>query len=741
MKTFYKIFILGVCLILILTAIFSATFLIITKGCAIDDKKLTNTQRAAIVCDLSGKEITQISTEKATTSVDISNLPNHVKYAFISIEDKNFYKHKGLDYLRMGKAFIKNLKSRSFKEGASTISQQLIKNTHLTNEKTITRKLKEIRLTKKLERKYTKEQILQAYLNSIYFGYNCFGIESASHFYFNKKAQNLTVAESALLAALIKAPNNYSPFTNPEKSLKRRNLVISKMQEYGYIDDNLAKSASTTPLPKKDNLSQNSQIYIKGIYKELESVLNFSPYFLTNGCKIYTYINENEQNYIENLNTTADRSGKIIIIIDNKTHGISAFFSTEGNQPRQPGSLIKPLAVYAPAFEENLIVPCSPILDEKVDFNGYKPSNFDGKYCGYVSIRDAISKSLNIPAVKILNSVGTEKSAEYLKKLNLEIKENDKHLALALGGISSGFTFDKLVGAYTVFANDGNYIQPRFIEKIVDSSGKILYKNNSISKKVFSSSTVSFINDALYNTSKNGTAKKLSNLTFEVCAKTGTNGTKKGNTDAYTVTYTPDKTVGVWMGNYNNTTTDLNGGGLPCHYAYLINKQIYKNKSISKFKTSNDIISVNLDKDEYLKNHKLVLADEFSPKENIITEIFKKNYLPTEKSNKFSKPEIPTPTIYYKNNAIFIELCHAEYYYYLIKRENNGKIITIYDDKSINTFKDTNIRKNQKYTYTITPYVKDNHGNMILGKSITLPSVYTKQDYNYDKALSEILNE
>ena len=738
MKVLRKVFLIGICSVLILSAIATAVFLVMTKDSALNRDKLILSENNIMLYDVDNHEIAEISARKANKNVSINEIPQHLIQAFTSIEDKNFYKHHGLDIPRMGKAFINNLKSRSYKEGASTISQQLIKNTHLTNEKTISRKLKEIKLTVQLERKYTKNEIMEMYLNTIYFGHNCFGIANATDFYFDKEPKDLTVAESALLAALIKAPNSYSPFNNPDKSLKRRNLVLSKMHEYGHLTKDLAESEKQTPLPVRQNNSLKLQTYIQSVYEELENALGVSPYSILGGCKIFTYMNPSLQKYAEELNTTADRSGKSILILDNKTHGVQAFFSTEGNSTRQPGSVIKPLAVYAPAFEENLLVPCTPILDEPGNFGGYTPANYNDRYNGYVSAREALSQSLNIPAVKILNDLGVEKSEKYLKDMHLPLNDSDKHLALALGGISEGYTLSQLAGAYSVFANEGYFSSPRFIRKIENSEGETLYQPDTFTNKVFSRATTGMINDILYQTAKSGTAKKLANLPFPVCAKTGTCGTEKGNTDAYTISYTPEHTVAVWMGNYDNAVTDITGGGLPCHYAYLLNQKLYQTSTPSVFKLPLDLIRIQLDKTEYEQNHKIVLSDPNAPTEFIIDDLFKSDKLPQEVSYRFRTPQIQSPAIYYANNSIKIELCHTEYYLYLIKRENRGRTETVYNGKIIEQFTDTNIVKNQKYTYSVTPYVVNAEGNLIYGKTITLPTVYTKNKQNYDKILDDI---
>lgn len=729
MRIFTKIVaILFIFLLIVLAA--SATFYFVaTAGATLDPTKLEQAESNIAVYDNFDQKFSEVSPENAKKSARIADIPASVKNAFIAAEDKNFYSHHGLDYKGMLRAAVKNLKAHSFKQGASTISQQLIKNTQLTSEKTIVRKLKEIKLTKKLEKKYTKDEILEMYLNTIYFGHACYGIAGASEFYFGKEVSSLTAAEGAMLAGVIRSPNNYSPFINAEKCKNARNAVLRRMLSLGFLNEAEYDAAKEDPLPDKKGNLISAENYLSAVYEEMENLPFYSPYKLRDGCKIYTYMEPSLQNYIENLTTDADRSGKSIVICNNQTHGISALYTTEGNIRRQPGSLLKPLAVYGPAIEENLISPCTPILDEKTNFGGYSPSNYKEIYSGYVSARTALAQSLNVPAVKILNELGIEKSEHYLNRAGLKLNESDKNLSLALGGTTDGYTLREMAAAYSVFANEGYYFYPKLIRKIESIDGDVLYERNADKIKVFSPDSTYLINDMLRSAAKEGTAKKLASLPFPVCAKTGTCGTEQGNTDAWTVSYTADHVVGVWMGNADNSLTDITGGGLPCHYALLISRYLYKDRQPDNFAPCDSITECRLDKLSYERDHQILLAPPTQPDIYTMNEIFRSTNVPQTVSQKFSFPT-DTAQVEYKNNRIYITLCQTEYYNYIIKRERNGEISTIYEGPVETTFTDDDIAKNVKYAYTVIPYVIDNSGNKILGKEIVLPIVYTKNNKN-----------
>lgn len=722
MKILLKSLIAFLCLLLILFTVFAVYAFVVTRDAKLDVAKFEQASKYISIYDGDDKKLSELSLYGANKSVHADELPDHVKNAFIAAEDKNFYRHHGLDYKGIARAIVKNIQARSFRQGASTISQQLVKNTQLSSEKTLARKLKEIKLTKQLERRFSKNKILESYLNTIYFGHGCYGIAGAANYYFGKEPADLSAAEGATLAAVIRSPNNYSPFVAPEKCKKVRDGILKQMLSLGYLTQSEYDEAVQQPLPLRSENSIGSQCYLAAVYDELESLPIFAPYELRNGWNIYTYMDSALQKYTEELHTDADRSGKAIAICDNKTGGIRVWYSTEGNLRRQPGSAIKPLAVYAPAAEENLISPCTPILDEKTGFNGYTPSNYKDHYRGWVSVRQALADSLNIPAVKILDMLGTDVSAAYLQKLGLSLPEEDKTLALALGGISHGYTPTEMAGAYAALADGGVYTQPAFIRKILSADGKTVYERSPQKRRVFSESTAALISDMLRTAAKTGTAKKLATLPFEICAKTGTSGTEKGNTDAWTVSYTTAHTVSVWMGNADNSLTDITGGGLPCHYALLLNKKLYAKSTPENF-SRDGLTECRIDKIAYERDHEVLRASDAQPDKYTFTELFRSDRLPEQTSSTFETPRAQAE-ISYSNGTVTILLSDTEYYSFRIRRTGGGKTVTVADGPCAGGVTDSGLRADTVYTYTVIPYFRDAGGNIHEGEPIVLPSVY-----------------
>lgn len=723
LKKILKIFIL---LVLLVSSFLVGYYFLVTKGIALSPEKLTINENTAQIYDNDDKKVANASTLVAQEITPIANIPNHTKQAFIDTEDRRFFEHNGFNAKRMVKALFNNLTSGSFKEGASTISQQLIKNTHLSHQKTIKRKLQEVKLTYQLEKNYSKEDILEKYLNTIYFGHSCFGITSAAKFYFDKSPSELTVSESAILAGLVKSPNNYSPFKHPEKCERRRNIVLNGMKEMRHLSDNEVKKAKSEPLPTAPSQDKGNKHYISAVFDELESISEDFNFSVGGKISIYTYLNEDLQDFLEKQSNNVD-CDCVISILDNVTHGISAYYKTAKINARSPASLIKPLAVYAPAIEENLVCPATPLLDEKVNFSGYEPKNFDGKYYGYISARQALSKSLNIPAVKLLNTLGVQKSAQYLEKLSLSITNEDKNLALALGGMQNGFTLNQLVGAYSTFACNGEYAPSSFIKSIL-IDGEVVYSRTITKKKVFSDSTSYLITDMLRTAAKDGTAKKLRALPFDIAAKTGTNGVDGKNLDAYALSYTTANTVGVWLGNASNSPIEYTGGGKPCDILYKINERLneidYFKENITLFPQPDTVKKVNLDRIEYENSKRLLLADNLAPPEFVFQELFQEELVPTNKATHFSNPTLPTPQIQLKNDVVsivfdkntpnFYKIAVKKYY---VSHNTYVTHSTLYKGGVIGHLTDK-LEDNKVYVYSITPYYKD-----IAGKTIYLPSI------------------
>ncbi len=599
----------------------------------------------------------------------LSDLPEHTKEAFLSIEDKNFYKHKGLNYKRIAVAMAKNLGTLSFREGASTISQQLIKNTHLSGEKTVERKLKEMVLTKKLEKAFSKDEILESYLNIIFFGNNCYGLESASEYYFNKEAKDLTLAESCTLAGMIKSPSKYSPITHYSNCLKRRNLVLNEMQKDGYISVEERFQAENSPITldvtqRKSNLNT----YAHASLDEAAKILNLPVKQIINGgYKIHTYLNLDKQASLEYSLASFEGCDNCGIVIDAKTHGVSAYF---GNSifklldiKRQPASCIKPLIVYAPAFNENVISPETQILDEEIKIGDYVPSNVNKKFSGYVSVTDAVKNSINIPAIKTLSYIGIDTGKQYGEKLGIEFDEKDTSYTIALGGMTYGVTLKDLATAYTTFVNLGEFAPSTFIQYITDGYGKLVYVHKSASQMVFRQDSAYLMTSILQETAKSGTARKLSDIQgVEVASKTGTVGKSDGNTDAYNITYTPTEVIGVWYGNLKNEPQKIAGGNQPSEAVKkYITSQEYE---VTKFEVPSSVTEAKIDLLEEEDNHRIVLASPFSPDRFTKTCLFSRFNLPEQVSENFSAPPEIQAECKVENGQILVTINaqkHLEY--------------------------------------------------------------------------------
>ncbi len=726
MKKSIKILIMITSSLLIIILSMLIYFLIITSNAKLDKNKLINMERITTYYDINGTKFKEESGGLSVT--DLKKMPDHVKNAFISIEDKRFYSHRGVDYRGLFRALINNVKSFSFKEGASTISQQLIKNTHLSNEKTFKRKLIEMKLAKELEKNYSKDEIMEKYLNTIYFGDGCYGITSATKHYFNKHPSELDINESAILASIIKAPSYYSPFASVEKCTKRKNVVLSEMFKQGYITEDeyiKNKNCSVEPIDNIETLNYDFFTLAKDEYNEL--IKNYPNKY--NNFNVYTSFDPNKQQILNNEKLISENFDNSSILI-NKNGQIIAYNSTCKTSLRQVGSTIKPLLVYAPAIETNAVYSCSPILDEKINFNGYCPSNYNDKYYGYVSVKESLAKSLNSCSVKLLNQIGIDTAKKCINKTNIKLGQNDDSLCLALGATYNGIKLSDIASAYTIFINNGNYISPSCIDKITTDKGEIVYTKKLTANKVFSEETIDIMNDMLKFTVTDGTAKKLSYLDFPIYAKTGTVGNESGNSDAYTISYTSEYVLGTWCGNKNKILMEnsITGGYTPALQAASIWEKIYSDTKPLKIKQSDKVHSEYIDKITLDNDHRVILADLYAPKRYKNCEIFKNNYVPKIRSTIFSNPKMETPKLFVNNNEIKLTLCLTEYLNATIYRTCNNKKIVVYDTDENNKeyFIDKAITPNNTYTYSIAPYYKT-PSKKIYGTEIVIDTIKIPQ--------------
>ena len=662
--TFFVVLIALVAVGLYITSVY-----VNAQSIPLSEEKLSSQSLTIEVFDSQNKPIKE-DNEINKNYVKISLIPQQAIDAFLSIEDKNFYSHSGVNYKRIAKAFLSNIKSRKLKEGASTSTQQLVKNTLLSSEKTIERKIKEIALARKIENKYSKDEILEKYLNVIYFGNNCYGIENASKYYFSKDVKDISIAQSALLAGIIKSPAKYSPLKNSENCLKRRNLVLSEMYKDGKITSEQYTLAKNSDLELNVSTQTKNKLnsYSQASIDEAEEILHLpARQIALKGYKIYTYQDSEKQSALNNAfasqNLTSDYGG---IVIDNEKLGITAYLGKSNYKVlealRQPGSTIKPILVYAPALDKDIIYPCTQILDEKTVIAQYSPKNVGGVYHGYVSASDALAKSINIPAVKILSYVGIENAKDYAESMGIEFDNMDDSYALALGGMTYGVNLKQLTNAYSTFANNGEYGEAHFVSFITDKNGKLVYVNHPQGKKVMREDSAYLLTDMLTKCVKNGTARKLNEFD-NIASKTGTVG-KSGsnqNLDAWNVSYTKAQTVGVWTGNLDNTPIDYAGGNQPTNVV----KAYFENvKDTSQFVRPSSIVEKAIDSTELNENHRIVLANDFLPQKYTQTEIFSAFNLPDEVSNKFmqvQKQEFKGKIV---NNNIQISFNAKEYVTY-----------------------------------------------------------------------------
>lgn len=710
MKSKFKKTIKIISLVLLITIfigiIFSSGFYIFTTA-----NLSLNTDKLAKSTSLQNLKILDINGNKLVSEKDdyikLSKLSSNTTNAFICAEDKRFYRHSGLDYVRIGGAIVSNLKSGSFSQGASTISQQLVKNTQLSNEKTLKRKLKEMKLTKQLEKKYSKSQILEMYLNTIYFGNGCYGIENASKHYFNKSASNLTLAESALLAGTINAPSVYDIEDHQDKAVKRRDLILSLMKQHKKISQDEYNSAVSDSINLNLTKLKNNEIAYNNILKEACKILKTTENQIKNkDIKIHTSINQDLQNklcricqnYYSKLPTNISIA---TIVIDKNSGNIISLTgkNSDFSSKKQPGSTIKPILVYAPGFEKNIISPATKILDQKIDISGYSPENADKKYHGYVSVREALKNSYNIPAVKLLNEIGITDAQNFAKKMGLTFEKSDHNLATALGALTNGVSLKNLADCYLCFSNLGKYKPSSLISKI-EYNGKIIYENQNSFKSVMNESTAYLITDILKDCTKTGTAKRLKDFPFEIASKTGTVGKQNStnNTDAYNISYTSEHVIFTYIGA-DNMQSNINGSTYPTMISKEILQTLYSNHLPKSFKTPSSVVKLNLNKQDY-DNNKLTKSDN---SKDSIMEVFSKNNLPNN-NDKF--PNLNLDVFNFKNQKPILCFSADENHIYNIHRINKNKEEIISSLENVNSskiikFSDNSAKNNEIYEYFV----------------------------------------
>ena len=504
--------------------------------------------------------------------VALKQIPQYLKAALVATEDRKFFKHSGVDIKGIARAIVKDIRAGKFVEGASTITQQLAKTLFLTPRKTIVRKIKEAILAFQLERRYTKDEILELYLNQVYFGSGAYGVSSAASIFFGKSIQDLTLAECALIAGMPKSPSRYSPLVNQELALKRRNMVLRQMRDTGIITANDYEQALKEEI-NIDNARQKSTrapYFIAYVKKKLEDTLGASTLY-KGGLSIYTTLDYRlqqaaekavadglhslqtrmEKNNIKDGETQAAlvaigvKSGDILAMVGGKNFDESVF-NRAARARRQPGSAFKPI-IYAYAIEhgfaQNQLLLDAPIVFKGASKgNDWRPQNFSETYLGEITLRKALAVSQNIPAVRLIEMLGPSSVARFAHALGIE-STLDPNLSLALG--SSEVTLLNLTSAYTVFARNGKWIEPFGVIEVTDHRGRVLYSARPHKRLAMTREGAAIVTNMLESVIKEGTGRKARILRGPIAGKTGTTNDYK---DALFVGFSPAVAAGVWVG-------------------------------------------------------------------------------------------------------------------------------------------------------------------------------------------------
>lgn len=570
---------------------------------------------STVIYDRNGKELKKINAGEDRIFVALKDVPQHVQDAVVAIEDARFWQHKGLDPYRIAGSLVATARYFLLKEGdiqgASTITQQLARNAFLTLDVKISRKVQEMILAIQLERRLSKKEILEKYLNEIFFGHNAYGIGAAAKLYFGKPVRDLTLAEGAMLAGIIQQPNFFSPYENPEDTHERMRVVLGQMVRWGFLSQEQADAAKKQkltfpgiPKPEKAKLSYTGAHYadyvldlltVPGIAEQYGLTAFDEEKLFRAGYRIYTALDPNiqqiaeeavakvmhpdfagkqsvpgaqklawdEKNPNNNIQGAAvtmnPKTGEVLAIVGGRSHQADRELNRSTSIFRQPGSTFKPLAVYGPAYELLGYGPGTVIDDAPFEYhkaNGLMwPQNFDYKYQGLVPIRWAIEQSQNAVAVRVLSQVGPSRAFDLATKLGIRNlvasgPANDVNLAMGLGGLTRGVTLLEMTHAYSTLANLGLRVDPVVVTRIVDRHGTVVYEAKPRKQQVLKETTGWLLVDTMKGTIQRGTAYYYTQG-FKGWPAAGKTGTTESNIDAWFMGFTPDLVTGVWNG-YDN---------------------------------------------------------------------------------------------------------------------------------------------------------------------------------------------
>ena len=541
------------------------------------------------IYDEKGRLITTVHAEENRIPVSIDQVPQNLQNAFVAAEDVRFYEHHGIDPRGILRAIFSNVVSgNATGQGGSTITQQLARNAFLTQEQTLKRKLLEVVLAFEIENKYTKKQILEMYMNQIYFGQGCYGVETASHVYFGKDAKDLSLPQCAMLAGLPNSPNYYSPFRSLEAAKYRQAIVLDQMAKYGYITEAQAAEAKAADVglasPEAAKSTGSTASYFINYVIQAISDKYDSDAIYKEGLQVYTTLNLDMQKEAEKVmaanlpDGNKDANGLTqpqgaLLTLEVGTGHVKAMVGGRGEDHfnratqmvRQPGSAFKPF-VYLTAFE-NKFSPYDTVSNESKTYpGGWTPKNYGGTSGGKVTLEEALVHSMNIPTIDLADKVGMSKVLDTAEACGISTlvkdgKSTDNNLAASIGGLTNGVSMIDMAKAYSVFANGGKLVEPMVILKVIDRNGNVLEDNSAPKegKQVVDEVSVHRLTCILEEVISRGTGGNAM-IGRPMAGKTGTTDDEH---DAWFVGYTPEMVTAVWIGDDTSSNAGYTGGTIP----------------------------------------------------------------------------------------------------------------------------------------------------------------------------------
>lgn len=624
-------------------------------------------KQTSYVYDKDGNQVDTFYSSENRENVEYKDIPQSLVDAITSIEDERFFEHHGVDLKRtVGAVFNYVIHGGKSDYGGSTITQQLVKNLTSDNDKSWTRKIREWYRAIELEKKMSKQQIFELYANTIYLGDGASGVKVAAQNYFGKDLKDLNIAESAVIAALIQSPENYNPYKSDDAKkllLERQQLVLSQMLKLGKITQAQYDEAKNYQIVfKKEQVADNTtsvhSYYMDAVFEKVEEDLmsqnNMSKVaadelIYSGGLKIYTPYDPSVQKAIDDAYNNskifyADKNGDFMqssmVVMDQSTGNVVGLIGGAGTKSgdrvlnratdtlRQPGSTMKPLAAYGPAFEKGIAGPGSGVDDSPLTIGDWSPTNYYNYFNGYVTIREAIAKSMNLPAIRTMQKVGVDYAYNFAKNTGLNhMVDSDKTLSTAIGGLTNGASVLEMANAYATIANGGIHLEPKLYSSVVDSTGKEILKQDDTAKRVMKETTSYMLTDALKGVIQSGGTAygyvKLGNM--PVAGKTGETDAEK---DQWFIGYTQYYTVACWNGYDTPKTITRAYPYVSIKLFNTVMQTINKGKTVKDFDKPDGIVSVQICRDSGLLPTDACRQDPRG--DRTITDIFASDSVPTK---------------------------------------------------------------------------------------------------------------